>query len=223
MDNTETTKSDRLDEMELYEYRERLSLKMSLENKRNSLITDINHLLKQDISKNDVIASIEHTTAFILPSFKNIEELRRHISSLKEKRTELKDEYKRRLFSDVVVEISSEEKIDEDTEINRLIDVKNELLKKNLENVDIIEELYQRRGEHFKTFLDTRNELVTKINEILRYTSFDNENDIYMERYSSTVTNFSLKNLDNLEKNISRLNRKLIDLEYVWKKTTVFV
>lgn len=229
MDNSETTKSDRLAELELYEYRERLHIKMSLENKQNALIRYINFLLKQPLL-NDAIDLIVHTTAFTIPSVENIKVLRELVSRLKEKHKKLKDEYKRRLFPEVyqnfenaVVEIRSEEKIDEDTEINRLINVKNELLKKNIENVDTIEELHQRRGGHFKKLLDRRNELVTKINEILRYTSFDNENDIYIERYSSTVTNFSLENWDNLRKSISRFNIKLTELEYVEKKPSVFV
>ena len=217
MDNSVTTKSDRLEELELFEYRERLTLKMGLEYKRNFLITDINHLLKQDILKNDVIAPIEHTSAFTLSTVKNIEGLRRLVSSLKEKRTELKDEYKRRLFSDVVVEISYED------EINRLITVKNDQIRKKLKNREIIDELYERRGDLFKTLLDCRNELVTKINDNLRHTGLDDENDIYMERYSSTVTNFSLENFDNLRKCISRLQRKLTDLEYNGIKTNIFV
>ena len=186
MDNSETTKSDRLEELELFEYRERLIIKVNLELKRNAIVDEINRYLKDPMLKNDVIVLLEHTKVHILPTVENIEELRRLVSSLKEKRTELKDEYKRRLFSDVVVEISYEE------EMNRLISVKNEKMRK------IMEESYQIRVGNFKTLLDRRNELVSKINGILRYTSFDNENDIYMEKYSSSVTNFSLENSDNL-------------------------
>ena len=113
--------------------------------------------------------------------------------------------------------------LDEDTEINRLIAVKNDQIREKLKNREIIEELYQSRGDPFKTLLDSRNELVTKINDVLRHTGIDDENDIYMERYSSTVTNFSLKNFDNLRKCISRLNRKLTDLEYNGILTTIFV
>ena len=211
MDNSETTKSDRLEELELFEYRERLIIKVNLELKRNAIVDEINRYLKDPMLKNDVIVLLEHTKVHILPTVENIEELRRLVSSLKEKRTELKDEYKRRLFSDVVVEISYEE------EMNRLISVKNEKMRK------IMEESYQIRVGNFKTLLDRRNELVSKINGILRYTSFDNENDIYMEKYSSSVTNFSLENSDNLRRSISRLNIKLAELEYVEKKSSVFV
>ena len=101
--------------------------------------------------------------------------------------------------------------------MNRLISVKNDKMRK------IMEESYQIRVGNFKTLLDRRNELVSKINGILRYTSFDNENDIYMEKYSSSVTNFSLENSDNLRRSISRLNIKLAELEYVEKKASVFV
>ena len=211
MDNSETTKSDRLEELELFEYRERLIIKVNLELKRNAIVDEINRYLKDSMLKNDVIVLLEHTKVHILPTVENIEELRRLVSSLKEKRTELKDEYKRRLFSDVVVEISYEE------EMNRLISVKNEKMRK------IMEESYQIRVGNFKTLLDRRNELVSKINGILRYTSFDNENDIYMEKYFSSVTNFSLENSDNLRRSISRLNIKLAELEYVEKKSSVFV
>ena len=211
MDNSETTKSDRLEELELFEYRERLIIKVNLELKRNAIVDEINRYLKDPMLKNDVIVLLEHTKVHILPTVENIEELRRLVSSLKEKRTELKDEYKRRLFSDVVVEISYEE------EMNRLISVKNEKMRK------IMEESYQIRVGNFKTLLDRRNELVSKINGILRYTSFDNENDIYMEKYFSSVTNFSLENSDNLRRSISRLNIKLAELEYVEKKSSVFV
>ena len=211
MDNSETTKSDRLEELELFEYRERLIIKVNLELKRNAIVDEINRYLKDPMLKNDVIVLLEHTKVHILPTVENIEELRRLVSSLKEKRTELKDEYKRRLFSDVVVEISYEE------EMNRLISVKNEKMRQ------IMEESYQIRVGNFKTLLDRRNELVSKINGILRYTSFDNENDIYMEKYFSSVTNFSLENSDNLRRSISRLNIKLAELEYVEKKSSVFV
>ena len=82
MDNSETTKSERLEELELYEYRERLNIKKSLEHKQNALIRDINFFLKQPLLKNDTIDPIEHTTASILPSVENIEELRGLVSSL---------------------------------------------------------------------------------------------------------------------------------------------
>ena len=104
MDNSETTKSDRLEELELFEYRERLIIKVNLELKRNAIVDEINRYLKDSMLKNDVIVLLEHTKVHILPTVENIEELRRLVSSLKEKRTELKDEYNRRLFSDVVVE-----------------------------------------------------------------------------------------------------------------------